>query len=454
MNEKNFISFLKMSKLMLDDKSVSATSLTELVLTNNIYCFLHVSKIFCQKVLQNNVTSIIKHSFVSLSKANEFKLISFNLLKFIVSRSDLNITSEVEVFRAIVYWVEYNKNIRINFMVDLLKQVRLPLLSSEIIESVIKTHSLCSNQNCIKYIDFVLAQKSKGSFSDSFEKENRCCMHESVAFMFYNDINSGVCSYTNPERKVRLCTRTKSGFEFEPTEVSCHALQFHNTKYYLHNDCLVPFCEISSQWREIFPDVMGLEEYASCLFMGRLYILGGFLQTRWDDFPTRNCWAFDQTGSEIDGVSSMLRSRHFHSCVVFDGKIVVTGGLNGSERSVESYDHHLNEWTFMPDLLEEKFDHGSVAMGDKFYVIGGTRTQGSEVFDKVSNKFTRIKQLPRETFIRVNLFRVQNKIIVLDRSADGNEENVFIYDTITDKWTSMIVDMFKSPGGNSIIYKF
>ena len=35
-----------------------------------------------------------------------------------------------------------------------------------------------------------------------------------------------------------------------------------------------------------------------------------------------------------------------------------------------------------------------------------------------------------------------------------NEENVFVYDKITDEWTSMCVDMFKSPGSNSIIYKF
>ena len=171
---------------MVDDKSVPASSLTAMVKTKNIYCVLRVSKIFCQKVLKKKVTSLVKHSFVSLSKADEFKLIDFDILRFIVSRSDLNITSEVEVFTAIVDWVEYDKNTRINFMVDLLKQIRLPLLSSEIIKDVIKTHSLCTDQNCIDYIDSVLVQKSKSSSSDSFQNENRCCIHESVAFMFYD----------------------------------------------------------------------------------------------------------------------------------------------------------------------------------------------------------------------------------------------------------------------------
>ena len=201
---------------------------------------------------------------------------------------------------------------------------------------------------------------------------------------------------------------------------------------------------------------MDLSNYASCLFIGRLFILGGYLETGYRFNPTSDCWAFNQSGNEIDGISNMLEARHHHSCVVFDGKIVVTGGMNGTEGSVEAYDHHLNKWTYMPDLLEEKYCHGSVAMGNKLYVIKGIRTQSCEVFDKISRKFARIKQFPLAvSTIKIEVFRLQNEIIVkFDRKTDGKEENVFIYDTITNKWTSMCVDMFKSPGKNSIIYKF
>ena len=78
----------------------------------------------------------------------------------------------------------------------------------------------------------------------------------------------------------------------------------------------------------------------------------------------------------------MLWERQYHSCVVFDGKIVVTGGIYDCEVSVEAYDHHLNEWTYMPDLLEGKVGHGSVAMGNKFYVIGVFEPLSCEVLTK------------------------------------------------------------------------
>ena len=106
----------------------------------------------------------------------------------------------------------------------------------------------------------------------------------------------------------------------------------------------------------------------------------------------------------------------------------------------------------MPNLLEERYGHGSVAMGNKFYVIGGN-THSCEVFDKVSGKFARIKQSPRPLCSRarrqLEMFRVQNVV-----KLDEKEDNVCIYDTVTDKWTSSYVDMFESHGRNSIIYKF
>ena len=91
---------------------------------------------------------------------------------------------------------------------------------------------------------------------------------------------------------------------------------------------------------------------------------------------------------------------------------MVTGGMEGTLNSVERYDPHLNLWSYMPDLCDEQRYHGSVAMGDKLYVIG---RQSSEVFDVVSGKFTRITRLPMpvclDAFHDAEIFRVKNEII-------------------------------------------
>ena len=109
----------------------------------------------------------------------------------------------------------------------------------------------------------------------------------------------------------------------------------------------------------------------------------------------------------------MLQYRHGHSCAVYRGGVVVTGGVEGTLNSVERYDPYLNLWSYMPDLCDEQMYHGSVAMGDKLFVVG---RQICEVFDVVSGKFTRITHFPMpvclDAFHDAEIFRVKNEIIV------------------------------------------
>ena len=106
----------------------------------------------------------------------------------------------------------------------------------------------------------------------------------------------------------------------------------------------------------------------------------------------------------------------------------------------------------MPDLIEGRIGHGSVAMGNKLYVIGGVDNQSSEVFDYLSNKFTLIKPFPLNygdnNELKFSFFRVKNKIFVKYDTEDIDEANIFIYDTKTDKWSSMYVDYFKENKGH------
>ena len=207
-------------------------------------------------------------------------------------------------------------------------------------------------------------------------------------------------------------------------------------------------------------DIMRIDDlncYASCLFMGKLYILGGEVCTRKYDCQTDECYVYDPDKNRIECVSGMQRSRCCHSCVVYGGKIVVIGGISGTINSVESYDHFEDKWMYMPDLIEEKIGNESVAMGNKFYVIGynKNKTRNCEVFDNISNKFILIKQPPIVLFERFReTFRVKNEIIVTcSVDKDDKGDNVYIYNTSSDEWTSMCVQVFKETKFSSIIYK-
>ena len=59
--------------------------------------------------------------------------------------------------------------------------------------------------------------------------------------------------------------------------------------------------------------------------------------------------------------------RKFAACTVFEGKIVVSGGVQSN--TVESYDFYENKWTYLPSMIEYRYFHGSVSVGNKLFVI-------------------------------------------------------------------------------------
>ena len=62
--------------------------------------------------------------------------------------------------------------------------------------------------------------------------------------------------------------------------------------------------------------------------------------------------------------ASLKIKRDSASSTVFEGKIVVSVGYDrGKLKSVEAYGHHENKWTSLPDMIDERYDHGVVSMG-------------------------------------------------------------------------------------------
>ena len=51
--------------------------------------------------------------------------------------------------------------------------------------------------------------------------------------------------------------------------------------------------------------------------------------------------------------------------------------------------------------------------------------------------------LYNDCYYKVSFFRVKDKIIVKYDSEDKEEDNVYIYDTKEDKWSSTSVEYFK-----------
>ena len=77
---------------------------------------------------------------------------------------------------------------------------------------------------------------------------------------------------------------------------------------------------------------------------------------------TDSCLQFDTKQNTWKEVARMNHIRLNAACTVFEGRIVVSGGLKrnvGELKTVEVYDHSSDKWSDMPQMINGRHNHSS-----------------------------------------------------------------------------------------------
>ena len=132
----------------------------------------------------------------------------------------------------------------------------------------------------------------------------------------------------------------------------------------------------------------------------------------------------------------MNEARCYASCVVFEGKIVVSGGYNDNDRTlntVEAYDHIANSWTNMPNMIERRDRHKLVSIKNKLFVLGGYTWQTIEVFDSSFQNFALLQypSINSQTYFIADVTSIGNKIVIFSNIGGS----VFLYNVENDAWS-------------------
>lgn len=91
--------------------------------------------------------------FVDVSISEEFLTLGIDQVTDLLSRDNLRVNSEEEVFDAAIGWINYNIGARSKHMPHLLRLVRLPLLCPTVLADKVKSNSLISS--CFECRDLI-----------------------------------------------------------------------------------------------------------------------------------------------------------------------------------------------------------------------------------------------------------------------------------------------------------
>ena len=434
---------MKFNKLFLDeteDDKIKITMMSEIDKKNClvIYC---LSSIFELSNSSKESISLIESCFPMFADSNNFFELDFIFIKKILSRSGLNIDSELQVFNAADCWLSHDITQRSKYAKDLLFKVRLPILSIPALKKILNRVS-SKYYECANTIKTFLVKKQQlHTFSCNIT--SRYCNNNNFKIL--------VCGGQS-DNSVKKLSDVKFFYANNFSEV-IDLPNMNESRYYFAAVCIKgefyvfggingnskkieKYSPDKNTWEFVTKMFDDRKDFFVCSLMDNIYVVGGCMGDVRFGNETASCLEFNTKSLEWKEMSEMNNARRGSACSVFEGRIVVSGGYyNGSLNTVEAYDHVGNTWENMPNMINERVRHKSVAVKTKLFVFCGRDTYKCEVFDSTTNKFTLLVQPTSASRFDFSdppeVITIGSKIFVFQNDSS----KVYSYDLEKNEWS-------------------
>uniref|UniRef100_A0A8B9R0G8 Kelch like family member 18 n=1 Tax=Anas platyrhynchos TaxID=8839 RepID=A0A8B9R0G8_ANAPL len=176
-------SFLQLQNI----KDACCTFLRERLHPKNCLGVRQFAETMMCAVLYDAANSFIHQHFVEVSMSEEFLALPFEDILELVSRDELNVKSEEQVFEAALAWIRYDREQREPFLPELLAKIRLPLCRPQFLADRVQQDDLV--RCCHKCRDLVDEAKDYHLMPErrphlpAFKTRPRCCT--SIAGLIY-----------------------------------------------------------------------------------------------------------------------------------------------------------------------------------------------------------------------------------------------------------------------------
>ena len=454
---------MQLNKLILEEnKEKKLVNCFKNKMSQKDFCmFLTFSKIFCSS--SKDALIYVDSWFLMISETDNFLQLEINLLEEVISRSNLLVTSEIEVYQAVDKWINYNFFEREKFSKSLLHKIRLPLLAEKTLKTILtEINCFRENKDSLAVINDIL----KGNF-DFYRNKSikffsaRYCSHDTFDVLYFggydiikkfgsDTVNSDILQVQHSDdfnSSEVISSLRKKRYDSKVVHIKGNVYVFsgfvEEVEMYSH---LTKTCKPVANIKVINKHDFCC--YALCGFMDKIYLVGGYDGV---DFERDTCIQFDTKDFSWKHKSKMQERRGDPASCVFEEKIIVSGGTQLADddfvnfvnhydyhgqqtlNTVEAYDPIDDTWTEFPTMNYSRCLHKSVVVKNKLFVIAGG-TNINEVYDSTTKNFAILKPSLNLYDITSNhpfaTFKVSHKLFVCFRGSS----NIFCFDTTKGKW--------------------
>ena len=456
------VSNLKMNGLMLDeDKNTNISKCIEnKISVQNAITFYQLTKLYKIKCSADIIFNYIERCFPMVAETQNFLEVEFNEFSKILNSSELNIHSELEINNAASSWLRHNSTERSKFAEQLLLTVRLPLLSDHALQYILNESSpLTENSDCVNIL-------KKTSIRKENIFQNKSSKYYTSRYCNQTKYNILICGGMNNECKTVSNVKQIDGKDLNNVKVlpSMTNVRYDSEVVWLKGDVYIfggydnngwlksveKYSHSTNTWNIVAYMYNNRRCFCACSCMESISVIGGcyYANGKWP-IVTNSCLQFDTKNNNWKEITAMNEARKYAACTVFEGKIVVSGGMDDNHNifnTVESYDVIADQWSSMPNMIDGKCGHSLVVVRNKLFVIGyGSDT--CEVFESRSNKFVALKSPPVD-FVELNkAIAIGSKILVFQNDTT----TVHCYDVDKNEWSEESCEVTRNLGSFSCV---
>lgn len=331
-------------------------------------------KLAAEKYIQRNFPKICHED--EIYDLEKDKLICF------ISSEDLKIDSELQVFQLALRWIDYDIINRRQYVFEILRHIRLSLISFVILEKTIVTCNDCSLRVALKSIYTDLLNKKGCLVPLNVKPRNSAKKDIYVIGGSKRELKSvwdrGLdMDYVGIEKYDTFKREWHQLPDMIINRIVPGVTSLNGQIYVVGGEegsDILSSCERydpqENQWSRVADMMVSRCEFGLCALDGYLYAMGGWVDSDIND-------SIERYDPRIDGwnmVGSLPEPRFSMGIVSYEGLIYMVGGCSKTERSLSdlmSYNPVTSEWKVLPRMSTPRFQMGVTVLDDYLYVVGG-----------------------------------------------------------------------------------
>lgn len=447
-------------------KENAALVLQKLISLSNCLSLHAFSLKYGCALLKKSCDCFINKNFTQVAKSAAFGDLNYESFIELLTRDELNVSNEAEVFLSAVSWVKHDPHMRKELLLEVLKNVRLPLIAEKQLNEMIMSDQFLRNNsitlNSLLNINNVSVSASEFNLNRHFHVARTGPLETAIilsggdkSYLKQRLQNSFVAFLPLPDIWVTLpdLHLLRHGHGAAVCQGALYLVGGVSGNVSAHSH-VCQFSLVENRWNCVVADLPHPVSFSAVVSVqNKLFVIGG--RDGFDKILSKT-QCYDPLHNQWHCVKDMNFPRDNHSATVLDDSIYVISGNRQNFRSCERYDLSSNTWHILPDLTMPRQQPAAQAFSGKIIVAGGSfgvtyRLHTTcEIYNPRTNEWTLVSgfAVPRAgccvagTEDHVYIFGGSN-----GRSVLNTLDSVERYNVTEDRWetVSVIPEIVISP---------